>query len=175
VVILATGSNPILPQISGIDKPHVFSSIDVLNGKQIPGKSVVVVGGGLVGVELAEILLKQGKKIILVEMLSKIAGDLGKTRRGFSLNSLKSNEVRVITGAKCTDILEKGVVIEHASGREMVSDIDAIVISVGFRPENSLVEYLETTGREYYVIGDAHHPGKALDAIWEAAELARKI
>jgi 2,4-dienoyl-CoA reductase-like NADH-dependent reductase (Old Yellow Enzyme family)/thioredoxin reductase len=175
VVIVATGSNPNLPPIPGIDKPHVYTSIDVLSGKPIPGNSVAVIGGGLVGVEVAELLLKKGKKITLVEMLAKIAGDLGKTRRGFSLNSLKSEGARIFTNAKCTQIRDTSIEIEHASGREILADIDAVVIAVGFISDNTLVDYLKSSGGEYHVIGDAHHTGKALDAIWEAAELARKI
>ena len=175
VVIVATGSNPNLPPIPGIDKPHVYTSIHVLSGKPIPGNSVAVIGGGMVGVEVAELLLKKGKKITLVEMLAKIAGDLGKTRRGFSLNSLKSEGARIFTNAKCTRIGDTSIEIEHDSGREILADIDTVVIAVGFSPDDTLVDYLKSSGREYHVIGDAHHTGKALDAIWEAAELARKI
>jgi 2,4-dienoyl-CoA reductase-like NADH-dependent reductase (Old Yellow Enzyme family)/thioredoxin reductase len=175
VVIIATGSTPILPKIPGIEKPHVFTSIDVLSGKPIPGSNVAVIGGGLVGVEVAELLLKQGKKITLVEMLPKIAGDLGKTRRGFSLNSLKSGGGKIFTDAKCTAIQDCSIEIQHDSSQEVLANIDTVVIAVGFKSDNTLIDYLKSSGREYHVIGDAHHTAKALDAIWEAAELARNI
>lgn len=175
VIIVATGSTPIVPEIPGIKKPHVLTSIDVLSGKRTSGKTVAVVGGGLVGVEVAELLLKQEKKIVLVEMLPKIAGELGKTRRGFSIKGLEAGGAKIFTGAKCMEIRDTSIVIEQNEVQKVLENINAVVVAVGFRPDCSLVDYLKNSGREYYVIGDAHLAGKALDAIWEAAELARNI
>jgi 2,4-dienoyl-CoA reductase-like NADH-dependent reductase (Old Yellow Enzyme family)/thioredoxin reductase len=175
VMIVATGSKPIVPTIPGVLKSHVMTASDVLSGKGIVGDKVAVVGGGLVGVELAELLSEQGKKVTIIEMLPQLAGDMGGTRRVFSLRSLKARGVRIITGAQCKEILDRGVVVERSGAEEEIDDIDSVILALGAISENTLVDYLEKTDREYQVIGDALKPRKALDAIWEAAEVGRRI
>jgi 2,4-dienoyl-CoA reductase-like NADH-dependent reductase (Old Yellow Enzyme family) len=72
-VIVSTGALPVTPKIKGIDCQNVMQAFDVLDGKDIPGKRVVVVGGGLVGCETALHLAISGTKVFIIEMLEKIA------------------------------------------------------------------------------------------------------
>ncbi len=174
-VVVATGSSPIIPKIPGVGGPHVYTANMVLSGRSISGDKVMVIGGGLIGAEVAELLSEKGKQVTIVEMLPKIAGDLGKTRRKFSLDGLKAAGVRVMTETTCKEIRPKSVVLEHSDQQEELVDMDAVVIAVGLRSDDSLIDHLKKSGRSYHVIGDARKPAKALDAIWEAAELARKI
>ncbi|MFB3812624.1 MAG: FAD-dependent oxidoreductase [Terriglobales bacterium] len=175
VVIVATGSRPLVPNIPGVRKTHVVTAADVLARTHTVGNSVVVIGGGMVGVEAAEYLLEQGKSVTIVEMLSNVARDLGITRRGFSTKQLTDAGARVLTNATCREIRDKSVVINSPHGEQELANVDSVVIAVGVASENSLVKYLDQTGREYYVIGDAAKPGKALDAIWDGARTARAV
>lgn len=174
-VVVATGAKPIFPEIPGCDRTHVIKANDVLTGKQVSGKNTVVMGGGLIGVEVAELLLQQGKQVTILEMLPKIAKEMGKTRKEFSLKSLENGGAKILTRTRCKEIQDTNIVIENETGPRILPDIDAIIIAVGLRPNNSLVDYLETSNLEHYVIGDAHDVTNALDAIWESAALARKI
>lgn len=70
-VIIATGSVPIRPDIGGIDGPHVMTSNDILSAMSLP-KSVLIIGGGYIGVELGQLLSRLGVRVIIVEILSRI-------------------------------------------------------------------------------------------------------
>ena len=72
VVILATGAKEFIPQIKGISADNVVTALDVLKKNVSVGDNVVVVGGGLIGVETADFLAKQGKQVIVFEMLKSI-------------------------------------------------------------------------------------------------------
>ena len=76
-VILALGGVPIKPDIPGINGPQVVTAQDVLCGKKQTGQNVVVIGGGLVGCETGHYLAEKGKKITIVEMLKRMAAEMG--------------------------------------------------------------------------------------------------
>ncbi|UCD77443.1 MAG: FAD-dependent oxidoreductase, partial [Desulfobacterales bacterium] len=97
VVILATGSLPALPQVEGIDKNIVLTYEDVLNGGPPPFKSVVIIGGGATGLELALHLAEYGCKTTVVEMLPKIGSGLEAMTKKIILKRLKERNVRILT------------------------------------------------------------------------------
>lgn len=175
VVIVATGSYPLMPDIPGIKGPHVVTAYDILNGSRSVGNNVAIIGGGLVGVEVAEFLAEQGKNVTIIEMLKRLAGDLGMIRRRFALKSIDERGITALTQTTCTKITENSIIIEKDNREMELKDMDSVVIAVGMVSENPLNKYLKAAGLEYYVIGDALKPRKALDAIWEAAEIGRKI
>ena len=73
-IIVATGSEPLIPDIPGIQDKRVVTARDVLADKvKITNKKVVVAGGGMVGAETAEFLAEQGNKVTIIEMLPKMA------------------------------------------------------------------------------------------------------
>lgn len=71
-VIIATGSRPFIPPIQGADQDFVVAAHDVLLGKTEPGNRVVVIGGGLVGAETADMLGQQCEQVTIIEMLPQI-------------------------------------------------------------------------------------------------------
>ncbi|MFH0844269.1 MAG: FAD-dependent oxidoreductase, partial [Pseudomonadota bacterium] len=89
VVITATGGDPLVPDIPGIDKPNVISAYDVLSGRAAVGDRVIVVGGGLVGSEVADYLSSHNKAVIIIEMLSEIAIGVESGTRLLLLKDLK--------------------------------------------------------------------------------------
>ena len=74
-VIIATGSRPFIPPIQGADQDFVVTAHDVLLGKTEPGNRVVVIGGGLVGAETADMLGQQCEQVTIIEMLPQIMKD----------------------------------------------------------------------------------------------------
>ncbi|SLM17368.1 NADH oxidase [uncultured spirochete] len=174
-VVVATGSVPFIPEIPGNDKPHVVTAIDVLKGKKTTGNSVAVIGGGLVGIEVAEYLREKGKKVTIVEMLDEVAKELGMLRRPFAFQYIKEHAIEVYTSATCTEIKDNSLVIEQNGKRKEIGGIDTVVMATGVKPYNAVVDILKKAGCTYHTIGDASASGKALDAIWAGASIGRAI
>ena len=78
VVLVATGAKPLVPPIPGVEREEVVTAWDVLGGREV-GRRVLVVGGGLTGLETAEFLAEQGKEVVVVEMLKRVGADMGGT------------------------------------------------------------------------------------------------
>ena len=110
-VVMATGSNPLTPGIKGIDLQNVFSALDVLRGKVGIGKRVVIIGGGMVGSEVADFLSERGHQVTVVEMLDQIAGNIGIRMRARLLDRLEEKGVVLMTSTRCLEIDGREVLV----------------------------------------------------------------
>ncbi len=115
-VILALGGIPIIPDIPGINGPQVVTAQDVLFGKKQTGHEVVVIGGGLVGCETGHFLAEKGKKVTIIEMLKRIAAEMGPMVRRRLMDGLKQYQVVMVTEAKCEEIAAGGVTVTKTDG-----------------------------------------------------------
>jgi NADPH-dependent 2,4-dienoyl-CoA reductase/sulfur reductase-like enzyme len=160
-VILATGSSPLVPEIPGVEK--AITAIDVLAGREIKGKNVLVVGGGLVGCEVAEFLEQQEKKVTIVEMLDGIAKDIGPTTAWVVRRRIREKGIAIFTGAKLVGINDNGITVEKESKRESLNG-DAVVLALGLKPDSRLKESLQ--GKvSLRCVGDCVEVAKILEAI----------
>ncbi|MFC1992598.1 FAD-dependent oxidoreductase [Chloroflexota bacterium] len=176
VVIVATGGVPITPAgIPGIDKANVVNAQNVLKEKVSLGKKVAILGGGMIGSETADYLGEAGYDVTLIEMLEDIAMDMNMFIRPTLLERLEQHKVKKITSAKVKAITDDGVVVDRDGREETISGMDSIVLALGVKPENELADQVKKKVAEVYVIGDASEPRKAVNAIAEAAEIARQI
>lgn len=175
-VIIAIGSAPMSLNIPGGNLPNVTNSHDILSGKANASGKVIVIGGGLVGLEVAEYLNGKAESITVVEMLDKVAKDLGQLRNICVMESLYSEGVKTITSAKCVEIEEKSVVIEKDGNIEKLP-CDSVIVAIGARSRNfdNISKYCEEKGIPYHAIGDAVRARRALNAVAEASEVARNI
>lgn len=174
-IIVATGATPMVPKIPGSDKPHVATAHDVLEGWASTGDSVAVIGGGLIGIEVAELLRSQRKKVTLIELLKSIANGLGLTRKPQAIKFLKDHKVTVLVNAKCLEIKDHSVILEQNGETREIGGVDSVVMAVGVKPDHAVQERLKDMGYRYHIIGDAREAGKALDAIWEGAAIGREL
>ncbi|RLE12392.1 NADH oxidase, partial [Candidatus Aerophobetes bacterium] len=176
VIVVAVGGVPIKPDVPGIDKPIVISALDILNGKKEAKQKVVVVGGGLVGTEIALFLAEQGKDVSIVEMLDEIMKDVATTDKlAYSEKIAKAN-IKIFTGQKLQEVKDNGVVIVSKNGDSTEIEADTVVIAVGFAPQKNIIsEFEKNTGIEVYTIGDCVQPGKIFDAIHTAYKTALRI
>jgi 2,4-dienoyl-CoA reductase-like NADH-dependent reductase (Old Yellow Enzyme family)/thioredoxin reductase len=162
-VILSTGSQPIRPQIPGVDQPHVHMARDVLTARAFTGQNVLVVGGGMVGCETAEFLAGKGETVTLIEMIDEVAMDVEPRARFLLLQRLEKYDVRIKTGCKLKEIKPDHAVV-MVQGGEMRIFADTIVLAVGYHSDNELETQLEGGTREIYPIGDCMRAGNIREA-----------
>ncbi|SET44016.1 2,4-dienoyl-CoA reductase [Enterococcus malodoratus] len=176
VVINAVGAQPLQPRIPGIEKDHVYTYVDILQNKpQLAGKTVVI-GGGLVGLEVAETIAETGGEVTVIEMTDAVAKDLGSTRKITVMEQLYADNVTTMTETTCISITDQGVQVRK-DGVETLLACDHVVAAIGSQSRDfkEIEAYCEAQGLDYYVIGDALEPRRALEATAEGAALARSI
>lgn len=175
-VIIAIGSSPFTPPIPGVDNKMVYGSHDVLAGVEIPTGKVVVIGGGLVGIEVSEFLAARGNSVTIVELKDSILGELNLMRQVGTQLAMEQEDITVMLKTSCLEIKDGQVLVE-TEGKQHVLDADYVVMAVGTKsnPSDDLQAVCEKNGIPYYVVGDAVAPRMALEAISEAYHAVLKI
>ncbi|MCX7750391.1 MAG: dihydrolipoyl dehydrogenase [Candidatus Bipolaricaulota bacterium] len=144
-VVLATGSAPIALPGLPFDGERVWSSSDALWLPRIPER-LVVVGGGVIGLELATVYRRLGSEVAVVEALDRLLPGVGLSRRGESVlrRSLASQGIEVRLGARAERLTSDGIVIRSGDKEEEVP-AEAVLVAVGRRPTPNGLG-LETVG-----------------------------
>lgn len=177
-LVIATGSMPIKPKwLVGGDKENVFTIpkdkiyLEEMKEKLASCKKVVVIGAGFIGVEFSDELTKGGHEVMLVEKQPEIlalAFDIELSERIEEL--LKSRGVKVITGNGISEIVGEGKVEAVKLENGDVLDCDAVVLSIGYKPNVELArkagiyvdesgfiavdEYMRTHVKDIFALGD---------------------
>lgn len=172
VVILATGATPIKLEIPN-DGVRVEQAIDILNGVVLPGRNVLVVGGGLVGIETAEFLMIQRCSATVVEMTDTAGEDMVDKEATFK--ELYDGGIKILTSTKVKRLTVDGAVCVTPQGEITLDGYDMVVMAVGSRANNPFEKELREKISDVYVIGDAKAARRIKDAVREAAEVAIKI
>ena len=175
VIVLATGSLPALPPVSGIDKDIVITYENVLNHERPTYKKAVVIGGGPTGLELALHLVEHGCSITVVEMLPKIGSGLEAITKKVLLQKLKAHNVQIMTETRLDQIEDDGVSVLDKDGMRLFVEAQKVIIAIGTRPDKTLYEKIKSLGYEIHRIGDCLEPRTAKVAIFESAVLGRQI
>ena len=174
-LILAQGANAVMPAMPGADAAHVFKlwtvpDMDRLHDfiETAEPRSAVVVGGGFVGLEMAEALSKRGLTTTVVELLPAVMAIMDRELSCRVAGELTANGVRVITGVGVKQVLPAEREVELVDGRRFAADL--VLFSVGIRPELVLAEraglelgpsgalqvddHLRTSDSSIYAVGD---------------------
>ena len=142
-LILAQGGRPITPTLPGADYGHVFTlwtledmdKISLHLAEKKP-KNAVVVGGGFIGLEMVEALVKRGLKVNVVEMMPHVMAIMEAETAGFIENELLSYGVGIHTGAGVTEIMPRSVKLDNGK----ILDADMVLLSIGVRPTLQLAK-----------------------------------
>jgi NADPH-dependent 2,4-dienoyl-CoA reductase/sulfur reductase-like enzyme len=175
VIVLATGAKPSFPEIDGIKESQAISVDDALAGSVDIGKRVLIVGGGGIGAEAADLFSEEGKEVTLAEMMEGIALDLVGHLQYFLNARLKAKGVRILVSAKAVRFEKGALWVETPQGNRRLEGFDSIVIAMGSVSNDELAESLKKRVSEFYVIGDASKPREVMEALFEAEEIALKI
>jgi pyruvate/2-oxoglutarate dehydrogenase complex dihydrolipoamide dehydrogenase (E3) component len=173
-VILATGSKPYIPRIPGADRAEVITSLELLSGEKTAGEKVVVIGGGTIGCEIAEMLASEGKRVTVLEMLPRIGTDIGPTERFIMISSLREKGVDLQVAAEATGISASGVEAV-CDGNPGLFEADTVIIATGMQPENALFSALAGKLPGVYSIGDCVQPKRIGEAVKDAYRIALKL
>lgn len=176
VVIVATGANAKLPDLPGVKGDNVTLALDVLTGKEVFCERVIVVGGEMVGCEVADFLAEKGKKVTLLARRERVGDDIGRTARWVILQRLRAAGVSMETKVNVVEITDKGVRGIRRNGRESeFFEGDSVVLAVGLAPSNELSQKLERNAAAIYPIGDCVEVRKIVEAIEDGFRVAREI
>ena len=168
-LLICTGSENILPPISGLSDTNFLTSREALNQKECP-QSLLVIGGGVIGIEFASFYHTLGVKVTIVEMLDEILGGMDKELSGLLRNEYAKKGVEFHLNAKVISVNGNTVVVEK-EGEKTELQADKILLSVGRRPvtkgfglENlhlemfhsglKVNEYMQTSAGNIYACGD---------------------
>jgi 2,4-dienoyl-CoA reductase-like NADH-dependent reductase (Old Yellow Enzyme family)/thioredoxin reductase len=175
VVILATGSRPILPPVEGIDEASVVTFDVVLDGDVQEKKTTVIIGGGSTGCEVAYHLSENGSPVTIVELMPKIGGDLEAVTKKLLIRKLKENNVRILTEHRLLRVEKNSLVAAGPGGIENIIEAQRVVVATGTRQDDTIHQQIKSLGYETHVIGDCLEPRTAKSAIFEGAKLGRSI
>ena len=166
-VILATGSKPFIPQIDGLKE---YKWAEILCETNVPkNKNVLIIGGGLIGIEIANTLTDHGNKVIIVELLDDIGRDMEMVSRKLNLMKLQKNDVPIYTNTKVVRTESSAAFLQKQNEKQeiRIEDIDIYVVAAGMYPEKELLGKLENK-IPVYIVGDADNVGDVVSAIQSA-------
>ena len=159
-LLIATGSVPMLPPIpgvkEGIENGFVFTSREILDTTEVPAE-LVVIGGGVIGLEMASYFNSIGTKVTVIEMLDKIAGPTDGEISSILLKNYQSKGIQFQLGCKVTAIGTDCVTYEDPEGAHTIS-ASKVLLSIGRRAASSDIG-LESIGihmEKGAVVTDAH-------------------
>lgn len=177
-LVLSPGSTPLKPPIPGIDLPSIFSLWNIPDTDKIKEyvnnkgpKRAVVIGGGFIGIEMAENLYERGLDVTIVEMADQVMAPLDFEMAQIVHQHIKSKNVKLYLndGVKEFQHNDGGTTIVLQSGKRVEADM--VILSIGIRPQSKLAidaglevnqrsgiivdEYLKTSDESIYALGDA--------------------
>ncbi len=171
-VVCATGVIPAVLKIEGAER--AISANDVLSGCET-GKNAVVIGGGSIGCETAELLCRQGKKVAIIELMDTLAGNTGKTAQTIMLGHLKHSGATLLTGCRVEEITPTEVVYKNKEGKISSVKADSVITAIGNRPKTELYDSLKDEIEEIYNIGDSNGGGVIPNAVYEGYITGNRI
>jgi len=178
VIVVAAGGVPFKPEIKGLEEsPSVCWAEDILWGKVEVGERIVVIGGELVGCEVAHYLSeKKGKKVWVMRRHEEMAAKVEPFTRLILLRALESNGVILLPGVQYQEITQIGIHFMDKDGKDEFLEADNIVLAAGSLPNVHAIEMAQgQTKEQIYVAGDNVQPRNIKCAIHDGARVGRQI
>ena len=177
-VVIAAGGTPLRPRsIPGIAQAHVYTAPEILTGKvKLTGKNVAVIGSGLTGLETTEALNEAENRVTVVEMAKQIAPGAWFQFVEDSMSRIEPYGTKFLLNTALSAIGEDHITVtDLKKKRRSFIPVDAVVLAMGVRPNNSLAEALQGADVKIITVGDAAKGGTIGHAVHDAFEKALKI
>ena len=168
-VLVCTGSDTIIPPVKGLADVAYWTSKEALEIKELP-KSLVIIGGGVIGIEFASFFNSMGVKVTVIEMMPEILGAMDKETSAMLRKEYAKKGIDFHLNTKVTEVSPEGVTIEKDSKTSIIN-ADRILLSVGRKANTDKVglsnlsveilrngvrvnEYMQTSHPRVYACGD---------------------
>jgi len=174
-LIAAVGSSPLVPPIPGLDGGNVIVTNDYYKRADEVADSVVVLGGGLAGCEIAICLGQQGKHVELVEIRDELAPDANIRHRPLLLAQIGKDVDAVHTGYRCVEVTDKGAWCEGSSGERVLVAGKTVICALGQRSRGDVAAELCAAAPMSWVIGDASKVSTITNAVYQGYHAALDI
>lgn len=173
-LIIAVGSQPIVPPIPGLDGENVVIVNDYYKQKEKVTDKVVVFGGGLAGCECAIHLGMEGKEVHLVEMRNELAPDANVRHRPLLLKEI-DKYVTIHTGCRGMEVTKEGIICETEEKEQILVPGTSVICALGQRSRTDIVDTLRDCAPYVAVIGDAGKVSTITNAVYEGYHAALDI
>jgi 2,4-dienoyl-CoA reductase-like NADH-dependent reductase (Old Yellow Enzyme family)/thioredoxin reductase len=172
-LIIAVGSDPIVPRIAGQETNNVVWVGDVDVGKAKIGDKAVIIGAGATGCETGLQLAKDGKTVVMVDMMDaeQVVPNLP---RGLA-DQLEKHKVVVYYNHKLDSITAEGAIIEDRNWNKKLVLADTVILSLGFRPRSALVNQFIDLIPETFVAGDCRKAQTIKEAVHDGFNIAVEL
>lgn len=175
-IILATGASPFaLDAIKGGGKVRVIQAFEVLREGMVFKGDVVIVGGGPVGLDVAEFLVRPGTNVTILEMTKHIGQGLEWNVRKMKLKTLKKKGVTIQANSRVNRVEEGSLTYVDSEGIERSIQADTVVAAVGSGPYNPLERAVRDMGVKVTCIGDCKKPRGLAEAAAEGFQAVINI
>ncbi|MDR2655399.1 MAG: NAD(P)/FAD-dependent oxidoreductase [Oscillospiraceae bacterium] len=155
-IIAAVGSSKVTPPIPGIDRAHVLYAYDSYFNQDKIGQKVVMIGGGMMGVEVGLHFADCGREVTIVEMTDEIAKDANPIHKA-ALDEMLELKTNVLIKTRVIEILDEGVKVLKGNGSEEVLACDTVIYAAGVKPNRETVESLRASDvyGMFFSVGDS--------------------
>lgn len=179
-MIIAVGSDPIIPKLSGIDGKNVVLAGDVDLGKAACGKKVILAGAGLTGTETAVSLAREGHDVTVIDMLTLAEIDAKGNASASIIRLIRKLAtdagITYLERHRLTEIREGSALCLNAAGETVELTCDTLVLSLGVKPRADIVSALKNLVPETIVVGDCNNlSGNIASAVREGFYAAMNI
>jgi 2-enoate reductase len=176
-IIIASGSKAKIPSIDGVDQKNVLTACKALTNEDLIGEKVVILGGGLVGVETSVWLAEKGKEIIIVEMRDRLLDSVFVSHANSDMlkDLIDFHEIKVKTGSSILKIDNNTVSIISKNFRKEELEADTVIIAAGYKENKELYHQIKDLNLKINLIGDSKEVANIMYSIWDAYEVAKSI
>lgn len=175
-LLLSPGAEPIKPAFEGIDSEKIFTlrnipDMDKIIARTLQVDNFVVVGGGFIGLEVAENLIEKGKNVTLIELGNQVMAPVDYDIASFIHHKAKEKKLKLLLNVGVQKFQDHGSTIEVFLNDDTSINTEAVVLAIGVKPETKLAkdaglqlgatggilvnEFLQTSNENIYAVGDA--------------------
>lgn len=202
-LLLSPGAEPIRPPFEGVNSNKIYTlrnipDMDKIIDKTKNAESFVVVGGGFIGLEVAENLIEAGKKVKLIELGNQVMAPVDYDIASFVHEKAQQKGLELLLNVGVEKFNDKGKTIEVFLNNGTSIETDAVILAIGVKPETKLAkaagldigetggilvnEYMQTSHPDIYAVGDAievghyiHHKKVLIPLAWPANRQGRLV